>query len=303
MNRENADDITTDLKKFPSLEEYVDGLSRLTIMNLSNLNIQEIEKSFYERAILFQQVVGVNPSTSFNQHEFYRVRMNVSPEEDEDLIRTYSYPPISACKKNGRANLTGRSVFYCSDHAGTALLESKPEPGQTGYLSIWRGSTFRDIKYGVCLNTELKRGNPYLVMADTINKLVKEESIKKAGGKAEHFIQFYNFIAERFINEDYPYSLTSFIANEMLYEGKWKDFIIYPSVANDRYGCNMAFHPNSVDTVLKFIKVLKFKFLSKGESLIGLSDLVIGELNRTRMSWRKPYAGELKEIMPWGNYV
>src|SRR6185437_7079959 len=134
MNREPAENITADLKKFPPLQEYIQGLKELMKMNLSVLTTKEMADVFYKRVVLFQQVFGLNPSECFNEREFYRVRMNIQENEDENLLRTYSYPPASACEKNGRANLSGRSVFYCSDHAGTALLESKPKEGQIGYL-------------------------------------------------------------------------------------------------------------------------------------------------------------------------
>jgi len=303
LYREIAEDISGDLGKYPALEDYQKGLNELLTMNLNELDLNELERLFFQKAILFQQAFGINHVENFNQRTFYRVRMNIGTGEDPGLIRTHSYPPAAICKTNGRANLKGKSVFYCSDHSSTSIIEARPQPGQVGYLSQWEGNTQRDVKYGICLPRDLRAENSFSYMAGDIHAFVKENSTKLGGEKAEHFTFFFKFIAERFVNEKYPYPLTSWLGNEMLYGAHWKDFILYPSVANSAYACNMAFHPNSADTLLRFKKVLEFKMISINGTMIEMTDTRIGELSNSEMKWRRPNKGELSEMMPNGTYA
>jgi len=295
--REKADDLTNDLPRFPSLSSYMNGLNELSRMDLSNMNYDSLARLLYERAIIFQQTFGIRPSHIFNQSSFYRVRMNIKDDEDINLLRTYSYPLPSSCKRNGRANLKGKSVFYCSNHALTSILESKPNAGEIGYLSVWQANTDRDIKYGICLPRDLTSDNEFRFMANDIHKFIDEESFKRAGAKADHFRFFHQYVAERFVNEKEPYFLTSCIANEMLYGDTWRDFIIYPSIANKAYSCNMAFHPNSADTILKFSKVLRFRVESFHNGQISISQGKIGEFINSTIVWRQAKKNELYEIL------
>ncbi|HEV3252651.1 MAG TPA: hypothetical protein VGZ71_16950, partial [Puia sp.] len=214
------------------------------------------------------------------------------------LIRTHSYPSPSQCKKNGRANLKGKSVFYCSNRPLTSLAEARPEKGSNGYLSIWQANTSRDVKYGICLPAELRKENDFNFMAQGIHEFVKDNSLQTAGEKAAHFQFYFRFITERFISEECPYPLSSWIANEMLFGEHWKDFIIYPSVANKTYACNMAFHPNSADTLLKFEKVMKFTVDQFEFPQIRLSKVKIGEIVNSRMTWHKATDSEMEYIIP-----
>jgi RES domain len=302
MNREVVDDISTDLCKFPEFTEYKAQLESLISTDLSVLSYEEIGRLFYEKAILFQQAFGLNPNEQFNERTFYRARFNLREDEDPNLIRTYSYPPPQACKANGRANLKGKAVFYCAEHAGAAILESKPSPGSKGYMSVWNGNATRPVKYGICLPKSLREENIFRQMAVDIDNFVNTESERFAGDKAEHFTHFFRFIADRFVNESAPYPLTSWIANEMLYEGRPKDYIIYPSAAHFHYSCNLAFHPNGADTLLQFRKVWRFTLISIEGPIIKTTDHEIGEMNCSRMIWRKPERGELQQLMPGGQY-
>jgi len=302
MNRECADDITPDLQHYPSLEEYKARLDSILAMNLATLSYDELSELFYEKAILFNQAFGVNPAAYFNLRTFFRCRFRLGEGENPDFIRTHSYPPAVVCKENGRANLKGRSVFYCSEYASTAILESKPNPGDYGLMSVWQGTTTRDVKYGICLHSELQRKNEFRQMAENIDKLMIQESAARAGDKSAHLQYLYKLVADRFVHEEYPYPFTSWISNEMLYMSQPKDYIIYPSVANSQFTCNLAFHPNSADALLRFQKVWRFKLLDITGAIIKTAEHQIGELDRSHMRWRKPHADELSQLMPNGQY-
>ncbi len=296
--REVAEDLTFDLPKYPDLASYIKGLNELITIDLTKYSYEEIGRIFYERAILFQQTFGINAVEKFNTRKFYRVRMNIGEEEDVNLIRTHSYPLAKFCKLNGRANLKGKSVFYCSNIAMTSIIESKPSEGQIGYLSEWQANSNRDVKYGICLPRNLRSENEFDFMAHDIHEFIDKNSVIEAGEKAEHFRFFHRFVAERFVDETEPYSLTSWIANEMLYGEQWRDFILYPSVAHQHQACNMAFHPNSADTLLRFNKVVKFRVVKYDGKILEFSDVSVGQLENAIIRWRKPYENELSQIMP-----
>ena len=300
LTRTIADDISDDLKKFPSLGSYMKNLYELTTPELKIKSYKEIGELFYKKAILFQQTFGINPKGEFNKQKFYRVRMNISEGEDPNLIRTHSYP--SPCTTFGRANLIGKSIFYCSNHPGSSISESRGTKDKIGYLSVWEPRAERDVKYGICLPQDLRRENEFNFMSNNTYNFITEDSKQDAGEKAAHLQFYHRFIAERFVKETHPYTLTSWIANEMLYGPQWRDFIIYPSVANESYSCNMAFHPNSADTLLKFKKVLEFKVGNASGHDIQMKETKIGEIEHSKMKWRKALPRELTKMMPGGRY-
>lgn len=77
--------------------------------------------------------------------------------------------------------------------------------------------------------------------------------------KAAQYIRLHEFLAEMFVNESFPYPITSMVADQLLYDkSTWKDGIIYPSVESNSQYCNFAFHPNVVDQFLRFEKVIPF---------------------------------------------
>ena len=46
----------------------------------------------------------------FNGHKLYRVRMenSFSDSENKNIIQTFSFPPSTVCKTNGRANIKNK---------------------------------------------------------------------------------------------------------------------------------------------------------------------------------------------------
>src|SRR5690606_29329039 len=106
--------------------------------------------------VLLPQIITYQDPDNFNTHKLFRVRLNiVESREDCSLIQTYSYPPAFVCTENGRANLKGKSVFYCSNDPSAALLEAKPKPGDIAFMSIWKPVVDRKVKFAHCLPIDL----------------------------------------------------------------------------------------------------------------------------------------------------
>lgn len=292
----NINKITQDdLDLFPYIEDYLKELSILENHNFKGLSEREIYDVFYDFAKILPTNFGLMNNRKFNKHKFYRVRLKkgIGSTEDISISQTFSFPPPSACSQNGRANLKNKSVFYCSNEPYAAILESKPEIGDEGYLSVWGGNSNKTIKVGICLPFDLPAENEWNIMAkDAANKLFKSLPLE-AKNKYRHYIKLYEFIANRYILEDKPYYLTSMISNEMLYGELWRDFIIYPSVMAKTNYCNMAFHPNSVIENLKFEKILQFKVHNISSDNIEIMLGKVGYIFNTKLNWREKTKNEI----------
>ncbi len=285
-----------DLERFPPLSEYLKNLEYLKKYDFSNHSIDQIEKIFFEKATILPNLFGLRQATNFRD-PLYRVRLNInSNNEDLTLIRTYSYPPGSVCRSNGRANLKGRSVFYCSHDPITALLECKPENGNLAYLSVWQPRATRDIKYAMCMPKNLSTSNPWLEISNNVHAFSDLYSREHASEKSEHFKALYQFVADQFVNELEPYYITSWLSEKLLYGGLWRDFIFYPSFVRRSENFNLAFHPNSVEEHLRFEKVIKFKFLGIIEQKIRITDVEIGKPNLTSIEWNNDVESDLLQL-------
>ena len=280
--------IDDDFSDFPDFEKYLADLEKLDKYPFKGLSEREIYDIYYDYARIIPSSIGFLSPEKFNYHKFYRARLNIDREkEDLSLIQTYSYPPSVICTKNGRANVKGTSVFYCSDDPNAAILECKPKVGDDIFLSVWKGNASKSMKIGTCLPKDLPEQNKWRDLAiDSFNKM-NELLQKDAGDKSLHLITLYNYIAKKYSEEKEPYYITSMLSWEMLHGQLWRDFIIYPTTQADNSLCNMAFHPNSVNEHLKFDRIIKLKIKdinSRGiEFSLGLN---VGVLENTKIVWK-----------------
>jgi len=277
------------LNDLPDINSFRADLKKLDKFNFQGKSHEQIYNIYYDYARLLPTQFGRFSPEKFNQHKYYRVRLNVDrKKEDITLAQTYSYPPATFCYENGRANIVGKSVFYCSNDPNASILECKPKLGDEGFLSVWKGIAKRPIKIGNLLPSNLPPENVWNIMAGDAYKDFKSRIPKRAEDKSEHVLELYEFIAKKFTTEVKPYYLTSMLSWELLYGQLWRDLIIYPSVLWDSKLCNMAFHPNSVNENLRFEKLIKFKVVRMGpegpEFQLGQK---VGVINNTKMEWRK----------------
>src|SRR5688572_6645778 len=237
-----------ELDKLPDLDTFKKDLEVLFALDKSYLTQAEIRKLYFDKAILLPNALATLPRDSINLLKAFRVRLNIDETlEDLDLIRTFSYPTTCFCKTNGRAYLKNKSVFYCSDTFEAAFAESKPVIGDTGYLSIWKINSDRDVNYAAFLSSTIPDRNIWYKTASEHQKQMIEHAKNLGNDKSEQLMLLFDFAANIFITETPPYSLTSWIANSILYEFYGIDFIVYPSFATKNITSNIAFHPNFVD--------------------------------------------------------
>lgn len=287
MTNPGADFTEGDFSIYQNLESLKQNLEQLRKTDFTNKTYKEISEAFDHYLDLMPIVTGLYEIEKFNKFQFYRVRSKVNTDtEDLKLIQTYSYPLPQFCKDNGRANLKNTSVFYCSNHALTALIESKPQVGEIGYLSVWKGCAIETMSCGVLLPKSLRKENMWRVLTDGLYEHVERDIEKKLKTQGPLFHEKLRFIADLFLTETFPYPITSLVAYEMLYGKARKDFIVYPSFANDSYSCNMAFHPNVVNNSMRFEKVIRFKVISIEGHDLTMSTGRVGELVKNNIKWR-----------------
>lgn len=283
-----------DFYEYSSLDDFKNKLKELKNLNFEGLDKKQIGEIIFKYLTVVPSLIGKYAPEKFNAFKFYRARLNVNTEiEDLNLVQTYSYPLPQFCKENGRANLKYKSVFYSTNCALTAIIESKPKVGDIGYLSFWQGVTDREMKSGVLLPRQLDKGNEWYVLAEDIYSFADKHIDKVAMQKANYFHEALNFIADLYLTEEQPYPITSWISNELLYGTAWKDFIIYPSFANKAFSSNFAIHPNVVDRYLKFEKVIRFKVLEINGDRFSLSTGRVGEMKQNNIEWRTATQEEL----------
>jgi hypothetical protein len=280
--------LDSDLDRIPDYDVYAANLQFLKNIDFSQSSLLDIQKAYDQYATIIPSIFTTRTPEQFNQLYFYRVRMNIV-DEDLDLFRTYSYPSPLICKNNGRANLKGKSVFYCSNNPFAAMIESKPRVDQTGYLSIWKAQTTRNIKVGLLLQNSLRTDNIWSDMAKGAYEHVINHSNAGAKSKAKQFVLLHEFIAGLFVTEKNPYPITSMLADQLLFDkDTWKDCILYPSVASDKRYCNFAFHPNVVDQFLKFEKVIPFVVKEvNNNSVVRYTAGQIGKVSNAGIFWDK----------------
>lgn len=296
----NTKDVITedDFIQYPDIPTFKAKLDELRKIDFTGMDRNKISDVVFSYLTVIPSLSARHTKEQFNTFKFYRVRLNIDDKtEDTRLIRTFSYPPPSVCSSNGRANLKNTSAFYASNSALTSIIESKPKPGDIGYLSFWDGCTVREMKSGILLPRDLTQENEWYVLAKDIYAYAEMKRTKVGVRQNDFFHEALDFVSNLFQIEMPPYSITSWIATELLYGMAWKDFIIYPSVANKAHTVNMVFHPNVVDQCMKFVKVIRFKVNNFNGHNINLSVGKVAEMQHNNIIWRDA----LKEEMDFAN--
>lgn len=279
--------LDSDFKSHSDLSLIKHRIQTLLKINYSSLSASQITEILFRYLECVPVKVAFIDPENFNDKIFYRTRLNIHESEDINLIRTYSYPPSSYCKENGRANLKGKSVFYCSNSAISTLVETKPKVGDTGSISFWKGNAENRLKCGIFFGSKLPDINPWQNVAIDFHAEQMKFIQQNPSLKNNISLEIFNFIEERFRNELQNYPITSAVSNEMLFGNRLKHFIVYPSVKDIGESCNYAFHPNVADLYLKFSKVIRFKILGIEEDKYQIGIGKVGELKNSTIEWRE----------------
>src|ERR1700744_2371026 len=166
------------LDSIPELDAYQKSLEEFLTLDLRRSSDQQIKAAYDKHLKFLPFPLMVIPKEEFNTKKFYRVRNLPFCYKSEDIssLKTYSYPPIGSCKWNGRANKTHTSIFYCSDYVSTAMVESKQNPDQMGFLSIWRSAVDRDVLIACFLSKRINSDNPMFEEAKSLYSFLESQA-------------------------------------------------------------------------------------------------------------------------------
>ena len=144
MDNKDSKIYDEDLSLFPNIEQFKRQLQQLRELTPDSIPFEKLYDKYFDLGVILPHMISMQTAENFNKLKFFRVRLNINENaEDTRIVQTHSFPPGNVCKENGRANLKGKSVFYCSNDPLCALFESKPKIGDIAHISIWNGLSNR----------------------------------------------------------------------------------------------------------------------------------------------------------------
>ena len=211
------------IKKIKSFSKVKTKSTLLEFMSKMNFNLEE-HKWLYEQTML--RVTGKYSRAFFEKRygpelEFTRVRINCTPGTLFVNKCDIGCPPDNVVSL-GRANLSGKSVFYCSDVPGTSIFEVRPKEGDWITTTTFKYSKeeVRSLALGVdaTMLDDYEKLPPYL----------------------QGIHQYYQEIFEEAITDStkHEYYKTAILCKSLFGNG---DAITYPSVASQLLGRNYVF--------------------------------------------------------------
>jgi hypothetical protein len=272
---------------YPEFEKYLNDLDNLSNYDFSKLDYDGIYNKFHDLAMKIP-ALGASLDTGINGFKLFRSRVakTIGEFEDKTLIQTFSFPPSNVCKYNGRANIKNKSVFYCTDDAVPALKENNIEINDEVYLSIWNYNSKRNLTYVCCLPEKLPENNSWNKYGNYHHKFLIEKQNEDNENLLKYKVELRNFITQKFMKEEYPYSITSMLANEYLYESGF-DMIMYPSAKTYQDYTNFAIHPNVVLNHIELDILFHIIIIDITDEQIKFKVKSIGYLENDKINWRK----------------
>ena len=250
FNNSVMDSLRDNLEKIPSTD---DGIKKLySIFNSIDFYSMPIIRFYIDKGTFV-----------------IRGRINLRGE-DYNCISDLSYPPVGCCKEYGRANIPYHPMFYCcsfpSDYDAPipryiTLLETSKFVKDNETIGIER-ITFSRWDVIDRLNLlALPFSKSYKRSIKDIQQIQKEwEKESKKGRVNKRALEIVEYMSKEIASQkedNISYFKVAHFIYFLLYindKTKGADGIIYPSVAADGEGFNIALKPKSVDNKLSFSK-------------------------------------------------
>jgi len=222
----------------------------------------------------------------------FRARKNIDEtKENIEDVNTFSYPNSIVCKKNGRANIAEKPVFYSAENVNVALNEVWPQKDDIIHLSIWRlKGDVSNFRVSVCLSDDISKDNLWYGANLRIKDAIKRELDYHDQTSA---IDLFKLLAKTFFSEKYPYLMSSTAAYLFLY-AYGIDALVYPSFSWRARFCNYALNPGFVDRNLEILGVYKLH-VRESNQVADIVDLVsVGTYNGAKILWREPSSDDYR---------
>lgn len=271
------------LQDFPDIDILSRNLDELMNTDKSAMSAEEIKDFFFRKIILFPNSSHTIPASVFNNQTFWRTRKNVGTQEDINTIHPFTYP--KSCTANGRANMKDQPVFYCASTRAASLFECRPEVDEIIYLSDWSLTCDRDITTRFLLPESISEKNLFHMLAHRHLEEIKTMAQSWGLDKAPQLELITRFLGNAFVSETYPYSLSSWLANDILFGKQAVDMMYYPSIMTQQVSCNIAIVPAFVDRYLHPNRVFKMQVLERTDRNIRPVILEVGIITGNTICW------------------
>jgi hypothetical protein len=250
------------------MKQYLSLLDRV-IGDSKTLSKREFEKEYKGKTIM----IVLNAPVVFNDSmPLYRGRLAEDVDRTEDLSNpeTFSYVPHALNEKGlpkmGRANYTGQSIFYASEHMGTNFKEISKESniGDEAYMAKWILNPNSNLHlYRIIPEWGISEANdPNGLFTITKPEIVNSELglyLKRLG-----YIMMSNEETGKYLGSSYIanciYAATGIVKDSKgntVYNDIHYDGIVYPSAIGNINDVNIALMPEFVDKNLKLECVIK----------------------------------------------
>lgn len=285
------------IENIPKLEDFISELESMYEKTRNETDHFLLTKIYNKVTRVRTTYTKFIPPNVINLLHAFRARNIDKLVEDITLVKTFNYPPKHLAKQ-GRLNIKGFPIFYCSDHVGTVLGEVRPEVGKSLFLTTWSIQSTRDAWLRIFLPQNCPENNVWHEFAKANYKAVLENSDKIWPGQRDQLNYIYEWINMLFLREQYPYPLTSAIGYNTFYVPQKamkngifvelrSDLLIYPSFVTDANSCNIVINPTFVDEFMTLKKVYELSVKDTSKNGLKFELMNIGEVKNSIVHWRE----------------
>lgn len=226
---------------------------------------------------------GILRDYNYEKHPF-KLKMEgivrASVNDDENWFNSLdrlSYPNRRKYKKLrikfGRCNFPDEAVFYCSSENGVPVFEVRPGVGQYIVISTWESKISEKIEfYGAAIGVEAIINS--LNIRDTFVETLRQDDVFREETSQE-IKEIDRYVAglftEKFEGDERLYWLTSAISKihfdymVLPDSGQKLQGLVYPSVASQITGANLALSTSFVDENIQLKSASMYKLIQYEE--------------------------------------
>jgi len=225
-----------------------------------------------------KNVLGIDVS----KNHLFRARKCLNGSSFENISDLWYNPDVSKINY-GRANISGEQVLYLSSELNVAVLEIRARPGE-----IVNAIKCRSTNEKAYINIlELAVFDPSILPKMNLNLLGHQIDLRQHLGRTNYRKNrlISDFIVEMFKKKVVPgnvhdYMITSSISSLLWYGEENDDALMYPSIASDYLGFNLALKPKKSDELLTIEEALELQVVDIRKGVPTLKLIRTGSANK-----------------------
>ena len=212
--------------------------------------INKVESIVFKEFEIWPNLFKKLKFSDFNL-KIFRVRAEDS-FKNINLFSEHKYPPLNNTTF-GRCNFPKSPVFYSSNNALTALMETvRANHSNKRKFCITRWNIVQsneELIFQHFLGEKLDPENPFRELVEKEKIQLREFFKDKLNDDQKNgLIHLVNFLSNSFINDN-TYSVSASLAHRAIFADHKMptDILMYPSIQTQFRSVNLAIHPNFVD--------------------------------------------------------